>query len=91
MTRSGVSSISIRWERRAVKELRRLPHDIQALVLADVESLRLDPSRGQQLSGQWKGLRRLRVGSVRVIYGFNGTELLITVLRVGHRREVYRK
>ena len=86
-----MSSISIRWERRAVKELRRLPRDLQALVLDAVENLRLDPLQGQQLSGQWRGLRRLRVGYVRVIYGFDGTELLISVLRVGHRREVYRK
>ena len=86
-----MSSISIRWERRAVKELRRLPRDLQSLVLDAVAHLRLDPLRGQQLSGQWKGLRRLRVGNVRVIYGFDGTELLISVLRVGHRREVYRQ
>ena len=85
-----MSSISIRWERRAVKELRRLPNDIQVLVVDSVEKLRLDPLRGQQLSGQWKGLRRLRVGRVRVIYGFDGAELLIAVLRVGHRRDVYR-
>jgi len=86
-----VSSISIRWERRAVKELRRLPRDLQSLVLDTVESLSLDPLRGQPLSGQWKGLRRLRVRSVRVIYGFDGEELSIAVLRVGHRRDVYRK
>ena len=85
-----MSSISIRWERRAVKELHRLPRDLQALVLTAAESLRRDPLHGQQLSGQWKGLRRLRVDSVRVIYGFDGAELLISVLRVGHRREVYR-
>ena len=84
-----MSSISIRWERRAVKELRRLPKDIRGLVLTAVEALRLDPLRGQPLSGRWKGLRRLRFGSVRVIYGFDGTELLIAILRVGHRREVY--
>jgi mRNA interferase RelE/StbE len=86
-----VSSISIRWEGRAVKELRRLPGEIRALVLDAVESLRQDPLRGAQLSGQWKGLRRLRIGYVRVIYGFDGKELLISVLRVGHRREVHRK
>ena len=86
-----MSSISIRWERRAVKELRRLSGDQQLSVLDAVESLRRDPLRGQQLSGQWKGLRRLRVGTVRAIYGFDGSELLISVLRVGHRREVYRQ
>ena len=86
-----MSSISIRWERRAVKELHRLPKDLQVQVITAVETLSQDPMRGVPLSGHWKGLRRLRVGSVRVIYGFDGTELLISVLRVGHRREVYRK
>ena len=86
-----MSSISIRWERRAIKELRRLPRDLQVGVLDAVDALLLDPLHGQQLSGQWKGLRRLRVGTVRVIYGFDGTELLISVLRVGHRREVNRR
>lgn len=86
-----MSSISIRWERRAIKELRRLPKDLRSQVFTAVEALSQDPLRGAPLSGHWKGLRRLRVGSVRVIYGFDGTELLISVLRVGHRREVYRK
>lgn len=86
-----MSSISIRWERRAVKELRRLPRDTQILVVEVVGALRLDPLRGRPLSGQWKGLRRIRVGTVRVIYGFDGKELLISVLRVAHRRDVYRK
>ncbi len=86
-----MSSISIRWERRAVKELRRLPKDIRSQVFLAVEGLRQNPMQGSPLSGQWKGLRRLRVGTVRVIYGFDGTELLISALRVGHRREVYRQ
>ena len=86
-----MSSIAIRWEQRAVKELRRLPKDVRSPVFEAVDALRQDPLRGQPLSGQWKGLRRLRVGTVRVIYGFDGTELLISVLRVGHRREVYRR
>ena len=86
-----MSSISIRWERRAVKELHRLPKDLKPKVFRAVETLREDPLQGAPLSGQWKGLRRLPVSTVRVIYGFDGTELLISVLRVGHRREVYRK
>ena len=86
-----MSSIEIRWERRAVKELRRLPRNVRTTVFEAVERLRDDPLRGQPLSGEWKGLRRLRVGSVRVIYGFDGKELLISVLCVGHRRDVYRK
>ena len=88
--RSGVHSISIRWERRAVKEMRALPRDGQRRVYEAVGSLREEPLRGSALSGEWRGLRRLRVGPYRVIYGFDGRELLISVVRVAHRREAYR-
>jgi mRNA interferase RelE/StbE len=42
------------------------------------------------MSADWKGFRRLRIGDYRVIYAFDGVELLISVVRVRHRREVYR-
>lgn len=88
--RSGASSVSIKWERRAVKELRRLPADDQRRVYEAVGTLRETPLRGAPLSGKWRGLRRLRAGQYRVIYGFDGKELLVSVVRIGHRRQVYR-
>ncbi len=83
-------SASIRWERRAVKELQALAKDAQQRIVAAVESLKDEPLKGEQLSAQWKGLRRLRVGRYRVIYAFDGRRFLILVVRVGHRRDVYR-
>lgn len=80
----------IRWERRAVKELASLPQKDQHEVVETVEGLLENPLSGEPLAAQWKGLRRLRVGQYRVLYGFDGTELLIAVVRVGHRRDVYR-
>ncbi len=85
-----MSSISIRWERRALKELRALPAEGRRRVYRAVGALKESPLRGAALSGEWRGLRRLRVGSYRVIYGFDGRELLVSVVRVGHRREIYR-
>jgi len=85
-----VSSISIRWERRAAKELAGLPREHQQRVFDAVTSLKDDPLKGTVLSAEWKGFRRLRVGSYRVIYGFDGAELLVSVVRIGHHREVYR-
>jgi mRNA interferase RelE/StbE len=41
------------------------------------------------LKGQFAGLRKYRVGDYRVIYAILGDEVL--VLRIGHRREVYKK
>ena len=48
------------------------------------------PLKGTMLSPRWKGLRRLRVGDFRVIYAFDGAQLLVSVIRVAHRREMYR-
>jgi len=94
MTTSGASSgspdLRIRWERRAVKEVAQLPKADRKRVVTAVEYLRDHPTQGSILSADWKGFRRLRVGAYRVIYAFDGLELLISVVKVGHRREVYR-
>ncbi len=82
-------SISIRWEERAYKELSRLEKPNQKRIVKAVEELREQPLKGKLLSAEWKGLRRLRVGTYRVIYAFDGTTLLISIIRVGHRKEVY--
>jgi mRNA interferase RelE/StbE len=86
----GARSVRIRWERRAVRELDALPGKDWERVIAEVESLARAPLKGELLHAEWQGLRRLRVGRYRVIYAFDGQTLLIAVLRVGHRREVYR-
>ncbi len=87
---SSPTEVGILWERRAVKELQALPHTTQQRIVEAVQQLRERPMRGKALSGEWKGLRRLRVGTYRVIYGFDGRQILITILRVGHRRGIYR-
>lgn len=86
-----MSRIAVRWEARALKEAESLRRDVRLLVLQAVESLREDPLKGDLLSAAWKGIRRLRVGAYRILYAFDGMELLILILRVRHRREVYRK
>ena len=90
MSDESSGSIDIRWERQAVKEVALLPKPDRKRVVAAVESLRDDPTKGSILSAEWKGFRRLRVGPYRVVYAYQGRELLISVVRVGHRREVYR-
>lgn len=82
--------IEIRWERRALKELRALPEKDRARIFKAVDGLSTDPLAGRPLAAEWKGLRRLRVASYRVIYAFDGAALRIAVVRVGHRRDVYR-
>ena len=88
MSDESSGSIDIRWERRAVKEVALLPKPDRKRVVAAVEGLRDDPTKGSILSAEWKGFRRLRIGAYRVVHAYQGRDLLISVVRVGHRREV---
>ncbi len=50
-----------------------------------------DPrSSGKPLSGSLAGLWRYRVGDCRVVVKLEDKELLVLVLAIGHRREIYR-
>jgi len=84
-------SYGIRIERRALKELKHVPKVDRIRIELAIDSLADNPEAGGLLSGQWKGLRRLRVGSYRVIYAVEQNELIVLVVKIGHRKEVYRK
>lgn len=55
-----------------------------------IDSLAQDPYRGIPLRGELKGLYKYRVGTYRILYQIKKMQLLITVIDIGHRREVYR-
>ena len=59
-------------------------------MVAAIDLLCDTPAAGSALKGEFEGLRRLRVGHYRVVYEWQRNELLILVVRIGHRREVYR-
>jgi mRNA interferase RelE/StbE len=60
-------------------------------IVASIRSLADDPrSPGcEKLAGQ-QDRYRVRVGRYRVIYSIGDEELLVVVVRVGHRKDVYR-
>lgn len=85
---------TIDFDRRAFKSLSRLSKDNQERIrdFLDVKLLRLqDPRKlGSALSGGLSGLWRYRVGDVRVIAKLQDDRLVILIVEVGHRREIYR-
>jgi mRNA interferase RelE/StbE len=83
-------SYSIKIKGSAAKSLRRVdPRDRRRLIEA-IDRLADQPAAGAALKGEFGGLRRLRVGRYRIIYEALHQELTILVVRIGHRREVYR-
>ena len=55
-----------------------------------LDELRMNPFQGKALKGEFVGRYSYRVGSYRVIYKMFKGELLIYVIDIGHRRDIYR-
>lgn len=83
-------SYSLRIKGSASKSLARLPKPDRLRLIEAIDRLREEPLAGGALKGEFSGLRRLRVGNYRIIYEVIREQLTILVVRVGHRREVYR-
>ena len=82
---------SIQIEASAAKDLARITSPYRERIIAAIDALAMHPHGGSQLKGDLRGLRRIRVGNYRVVYELLDKELLILVIRVSHRREVYRR
>ena len=83
-------SFSIRIKESAAKELRRIPRPGRTRIIAAIDRLAETPHLGAPLKGDLRGLRRLRAGDYRVVYEIRDDELAVLVVRVAHRRDVYR-
>jgi mRNA interferase RelE/StbE len=85
-------SHEIEWTANALRELRKLDKPIARRIVSAVTALSRDPrpAASRTLVGQPTGVLRLRVGDHRVIYQVDDGILLVTVVRVAHRRQVYR-
>jgi mRNA interferase RelE/StbE len=84
---------AFRWRERAVRQLRAIPQPAALTILRALAPLGDDPRRPDanisKISG-YDDRYRLRVGDYRVIYEVIDVYLVILVVGVGHRREIYR-
>lgn len=81
---------TVELSKRAAKQLRKLDRPVQSRVLAALALLRQQPrpQTMKALAGQ-SGLFRVRVGDHRIIYRIEDGRLLVLVLALGHRRDIY--
>jgi mRNA interferase RelE/StbE len=86
-----MASFEIRWKRSAAKKLKKLPKSAIERIMSAAETLINDPvpTASVKLSGA-EHTYRIRVGNYRIIYNVLNRILTIEVIRVGHRRKVYR-
>ncbi len=81
---------SVQIKGSAAKSLRRIPKRDRIRLIEAIDILRQSPTSGGTLKGEFEGLRRIRVGSYRIVYEVIDREFVILVVRIGHRKNVYR-
>jgi mRNA interferase RelE/StbE len=84
-------SYDIEFKSEAMIELETLTSTIQDRILRKIRWLseNFEELTPQALSADLSGLFKLRIGDYRVIYSFDTEARLITIHKIGHRRDIY--
>ena len=76
--------------KHALKELSKIDKENQQLIFDKIKDLKSGIfTNDKSLKGRYKGKFRKRAGNYRIIYLKENDILLVTVIRVAHRKEVY--
>ena len=81
----------IEWTRSAAKELRKLPRQMIPKIVAAVDNLTSNPyPQGVRKLVGTENSYRIRVGDYRILYNIIENRLIVEIIRVGHRKDVYK-
>ena len=83
-------TFSVNIKASAAKALARIALADRRRLIDAIDALKSNPWSGTALKGELTGLRRIRVGDYRLVFEVREQELIILVVRIGHRRDVYR-
>jgi mRNA interferase RelE/StbE len=86
-----MASYEIEISRTAEKQLKKLPPADQRRVARVMLNLADDPfPRGSRKLSGYEDVFRIRVGRYRILYSVSERALIIIVLKIGHRKDIYR-
>jgi len=74
----------------AEKQMDKLPVSARIKILDKLEDLRREPRPAGAVTLNDENVWRIRVGYYRVVYEIEGDRLIVLILRVAHRKDVYR-
>jgi len=82
---------TIEFTHRAEKVFRALPSEIRRRLAPKIDTLKQNPRpRGVKSLEGPDGILRLRVGDYRILYQVHDDRLVVLLVKIGHRREIYR-
>lgn len=82
-------SYSLRFKKSVTKDLRKIPNKDIEQILKCIESLCENPGSEGCIKLSGEELYRIRRGAYRIIYEVQDSELIIMVVKVAHRSDVY--
>ena len=88
-----MASYSVRIKTSAARELEAVePRGTRARIAARIQALARAPRPvgSQKLSGEDESRYRIRQGPYRILYSVDDARRVVEVVKIGHRREVYR-
>lgn len=87
-------SVEIRYSRHAVTFLQKTENVIRKRIIGKIKkNATTSPlANAKELSGVFSGLYRYRIGNYRVIFEYNesGELIILTILKIGHRKDIYK-
>ena len=87
-------SYSLRYDEKALKQLKKMDRSVQKLITSWIEKNLIDTENprlhGKGLSGDKSGYWRYRVGDYRILADIRDDEIIIIIVEIGHRREIYK-
>ena len=94
LSRLEADCVKVRYSKSALKFLHKLEKRSVQRIVSAIEGLTYDPPQGdiKPMQGVGDGRMRLRVGSWRVIYryGIDGEIMVLLVLEIGNRGDIYK-
>jgi mRNA interferase RelE/StbE len=80
---------NIIFDKKAAIYFKKLDLDDKKRIGKKLEDLKNNPKLGKSLTGNLSGLWSLRIGKFRLVYQIKHQELIIFILDLGHRKNVY--
>ncbi len=82
---------AVEFTKSAQKELAKLPRQTAKRIVKAIYKLSDNPRKGNVRPMVGSKAWRLKVGDYRVIYDIYDKKLIVLIIKVGHRRDIYRK
>ena len=79
---------SIEFSNKAEKQLKKLSYEIQKRIALKIDQLAINP-RPVGATKLYNGSYRIRVGDYRIIYLIEDEKLIITIIKIAHRKDIY--